>query len=270
MPLLGTAARLDDQGDPMAPKKVVTVVRRRTYQSAEYPYFLRATQSISKDIPGPNRVEYAAYFDEPGYSRTDMDSASEDVTLLLIELTNGDEDAASKLIPLVYDELHRLAKRYMRRERSGHTLQTTALVNEAYLRLVEQHSVRWQSRAHFFAIAAQMMRRILIDHARNHLCEKRGGGQKMVALDEALVFSPERSMEFLKLEESLVRLAKFDPRQSKIVELRFFGGLTVEETAEVLRISPKTVKRDWSVAKAWLHGDLRANHDATSGKMGNR
>jgi len=199
-----------------------------------------------------------------------MDPASEDVTLLLTELTNGNEEAASKLIPLVYNELHRLAKRHMRRERPDHTLQTTALVNEAYLKLVEQRSVHWQSRAHFFAIAAQTMRRILIDHARNHLRKKRGGGQKMFALDEALVFSPVQSLEFLRLDESLVRLAKLDPRQSKIVELRFFAGLTVEETAELLRISPKTVKRDWSVAKAWLHGDLRANHDATSGKMGNR
>ena len=193
-----------------------------------------------------------------------MDPESQDVTRLLIELTNGNEEAASKLIPLVYNELHKLAKRHMRRERSDHTLQATALVNEAYLKLVEPRSVHWQSRAHFFAIAAQTMRRILIDHARNHLCEKRGGGQKMFVLDEALVFSPERSLELLRLEESLVRLGKLDPRQSKIVELRFFTGLTVEETAEALRISPKTVKRDWRVAKAWLHGDLRANHGAKS------
>jgi RNA polymerase sigma factor (TIGR02999 family) len=191
-----------------------------------------------------------------------MDPASADVTLLLAELTRGNKDAASKLIPLVYDELHRLAKRHMRRERADHTLQATALVNEAYLKLVEQRSVRWQSRAHFFAIAAQTMRRILVDHARNHLREKRGGGQRMVALDEALVFSPERSLEILKLDQSLERLATLDPRQSRIVELRFFAGLTVEETAEVLQVSPKTVKRDWNVAKAWLHGDLGSQHGA--------
>ncbi len=198
-----------------------------------------------------------------------MDPANQDVTLLLIELTKGNKEAASKLIPLVYGELHRLAKRHMLRERSDHTLQATALVNEAYLKLVEQRSVRWQSRAHFFAIAAQTMRRILIDHARFHLRGKRGQGQEMVALDEALVFSPERSLEFLRLDESLQRLAQLDPRQSKIVELRFFAGLTVEETAEVLQISPKTVKRDWSVAKAWLHGDLRQNHGVISRKVGN-
>jgi RNA polymerase sigma factor (TIGR02999 family) len=190
-----------------------------------------------------------------------MDSPS-DVTLLLIEWTKGDREAASKLAPLVYDELHRLARRHMRRERADHTLQATALVNEAYLKLVEQRSVRWQSRAHFYAIAARTMRRILIDHARSHLRGKRGRGQKMIALDEALVFSPERSLEFLRLDKSLERLAQLDPRQSKIVELRFFAGLTVEETAEVLHVSPKTVKRDWSIAKAWLHGDLRRDHVA--------
>jgi RNA polymerase sigma factor (TIGR02999 family) len=188
-----------------------------------------------------------------------MDPAS-DVTLLLIEMTNGNKEAESKLIPLVYDELHRLARRHMRRERTDHTLQATALVNEAYLKLVEQRFVHWQSRARFFAIAAQTMRRILIDHARGHVREKRGGGQKMLALDKVLVFSAERSLEFLRLDQSLHRLAELDPRQSKIVELRFFAGLTVEETAEVLQVSPKTVKRDWSIAKAWLHGDLRTDH----------
>jgi RNA polymerase sigma factor (TIGR02999 family) len=149
----------------------------------------------------------------------------------------------------------------MRGERNEHTLQATALVHEAYLKLVEQRSTDWQSRAHFFGIAAQLMRRILIDHARGHLRGKRGGGQRPVPLDEALVFSPEESEEFVRLDEALDRLAKFDPRQAKIVELRYFGGLTVEETADLLGISPKTVKRDWSVAKAWLHGEL-AKRDA--------
>lgn len=183
--------------------------------------------------------------------------AREDVTVLLGQLAKGDGEAASRLIPVVYDELRRLATAYMRRERSDHTLQPTALVHEAYLKLVEQRSVDWQGRAHFFAIAAQMMRRILIDHARGHLREKRGEGEKPVPLNEALVFAPEQSLELVKLDQSLKRLAEIDPRQSQIVELRFFGGLTVEQTANVLAISPKTVKRDWNVAKAWLHGDLK-------------
>jgi RNA polymerase sigma factor (TIGR02999 family) len=193
-----------------------------------------------------------------------MEDARGDVTVLLEQLAKGKEEVASKLIPLVYNELRRLAGGYMRRERNDHTLQPTALVHEAYLKLVEQRSVNWQSRAHFFGIAAQLMRRILVDHARGHLRDKRGGGVIPVPLDEALVFAPEQSSELVKLDQSLDRLAKFDPRQSKIVELRFFGGLTVEQTAEVLGISPKTVKRDWSVAKAWLHGDLKANHGNSS------
>jgi RNA polymerase sigma factor (TIGR02999 family) len=189
-----------------------------------------------------------------------MESTREDVTVLLAQLTNGNKDAASRLIPLVYAELKRLAGSYMRRERADHTLQATALVHEAYLKLVEQRSVDWQSRAHFFGIAAQVMRRLLVDHARGHLREKRGGGQDVVPLDEALVFVPEKSLELAKLDDSLKRLTKIDPRQGQIVELRFFGGLTVEETAEFLGISPKTVKRDWSMAKAWLHGDMKQGH----------
>jgi RNA polymerase sigma-70 factor (ECF subfamily) len=199
-----------------------------------------------------------------------MEPTGADVTVLLAELAKGNEYAGSRLIPLVYDELRRLAGHYMRRERSDHTLQATALVHEAYLKLVEQRAVNWQSRAHFFGIAAQIMRRILIDHARGHLREKRGGGQEDVPLDEALVFSPGQSDELLKLDESLNRLTTLDPRQGKIVELRFFGGLTVEETAEVLGISPKTVKRDWTVAKAWLHGDLKPRHGNVAREVGNR
>jgi len=198
-----------------------------------------------------------------------MERAPNDVTVLLAEVTKGDRQAASKLIPLVYDELRRLAGRYMRRERADHTLQATALVHEAYLKLVQQPSVEWQNRAHFFGIAAQVMRHILVDHARGHGREKRGAGQQVVSLDEAFVFSPEKSVELLKLDESLQRLTKLDPRQGRIVELRFFGGLTVEETAHVLGVSPKTVKREWSVAKAWLHGDLRKGHDNRTGKLGN-
>jgi len=163
-----------------------------------------------------------------------------------------------------------MAARYMRRERVDHTLQTTALVHEAYLKLVEQTSASWANRAHFFAVAAQVMRHILIDHARGHLREKRGGGQPVIQLDEGLVFSSEQSSDLLEVDTALHRLAERDPRQGKIVELRFFGGLTVEETAAVLGISAKTVKRDWSVAKAWLHGELKRSHGNVVGEMGNR
>jgi RNA polymerase sigma-70 factor, ECF subfamily len=187
---------------------------------------------------------------------------SSDVTVLLGELTKGNAEAASKLIPVVYDELRRLASRQMRRERADHTLQATALVHEAYIKLVHQRSVNWQNRAHFLGVAAQVMRRILIDHARGHLREKRGGDQQVVPLDEAIVFSPEKSEYLMKVDEALERLTKLDPRQGKIVELRFFGGLTVEETAEILNFSTKTVKREWSSAKAWLHGELKPSHGA--------
>ena len=199
-----------------------------------------------------------------------MDPDRGDVTVLLAELTKGNEEAASRLIPLVYTELRRLASSYMRKERTDHTLQATALVHEAYLKLIEQRAVSWQSRAHFFGISAQIMRRILVDHARGHLRDKRGGGQIEVPLDEAIVFAPQQSSELVKLDQALDRLVQFDPRQAKIVELRFFGGLTVEETAEVMAISPKTVKRDWSIAKAWLHGELKQNHADTAGELGNR
>ena len=194
--------------------------------------------------------------------------APAEVTLLLSELGKGNREAESKLIPLVYNELRRMADRYMRREREDHTLQTTALVHEAYFKLVEQHSVNWQSRAHFFGIAAQVMRRVLIDHARGHVRDKRGGGQQNVPLDEALIYSPERSSAFIELDRALDHLAALDARQAKIVELRFFGGLTVEEVADILAISPKTVKRDWSVAKAWLHGELKESYGDGAGEMG--
>jgi RNA polymerase sigma-70 factor, ECF subfamily len=197
-------------------------------------------------------------------------SESQEVTLLLSALTRGDDGAASKLIPVVYDELRRLAGGYMRRERVEHTLQATALVHEAYLKLVEQRSVNWQSRAHFFGVAAQLMRRILIDHARGHARQKRGGEQKKVALDEVLVFAEQQADELLAVDESLDRLAEIDPRQGRVVELRFFGGLSVEESAEVLGVSPKTVKRDWSVAKAWLYADLKERYGIDAATMGER
>src|SRR5262249_50234496 len=158
------------------------------------------------------------------------------VTALLAEAANGNHAAEDQLVPLVYDELKKIARAYMRRERDSHTLQTTALVHEAYLKLVRQRAPQWQGRTHFFGIAAHLMRRILIDHARGHLREKRGGAKNLVPLDEALVFSPEHSEELLKLDEALERLAKLDARQSRIVELRFFGGLSVQETAQLLGI----------------------------------
>lgn len=191
-----------------------------------------------------------------------MGSSSKNVTVLLAEVSQGRAGAAAKLIPAVYDELRRLASRQMRRERPDHTLQATALVHEAYLKLVHQRSAHWQNRAHFFGVAAQVMRRILIDHARGHLREKRGGDQQLVALDEAIVFSPEKSEYLVRVDEALERLTKLDARQGKIVELRFFGGLTVEEIAEILKVSTKTVKREWSTAKAWLHGELKSSHGA--------
>ena len=183
-----------------------------------------------------------------------------DVTALLVEAANGNQAAQEKLVPLVYDQLKRLARRYMRRERAGHTLQTTALVHEAYLKLVGQHSPHWQNRAHFYGTAAQLMRRILIDYARRHVREKRGGTQVILPLEESLAFTPEHSEDLLKLDEALDRLSKLDPRQSRIVELRFFGGLSVEETSRFLNVSPITVKRDWAVAKVWLYGELRPDN----------
>ena len=225
-------------------------------------------------VPGRILVLNSVAKREGGQQRMDGDGrirdlASVDVTALLDELSKGKPEAADHLIPVVYQELRRLAGAYMRRERDGHTLQATALVHEAYLKLVEQRSVNWQSRSHFFGIAAQIMRRLLVDHARGHLRDKRGGGQQLVPLVDALVFSPEQSSALVELDGALERLAAMDARQARIVELRFFGGMTVEETAEVLGVSPKTVKRDWSVAKAWLHGELKAAYDAGAGAVGN-
>jgi RNA polymerase sigma-70 factor (ECF subfamily) len=183
--------------------------------------------------------------------------SSGEITGLLTKLKAGDRQAESELVPLIYGELRRLARGYMRRERPDHTLQATALVHEVYLRLMEEHPVDWQSRAHFFAVAAQLMRRILVDHARAHNAAKRGGDAPKVFLEENLILSEAKSGDMLSLDEALARLAKLDPRQGRIVELRFFGGLSVEETAEVLGISARTVKREWSVARAWLYQEVR-------------
>jgi RNA polymerase sigma-70 factor, ECF subfamily len=182
-----------------------------------------------------------------------MSLAAQEVTQLLMDWSNGDQAALAKLLPLVNAELRRLAARYMRRENPGHTLQTSALVNEAYLRLIDQQHARWQNRAHFFGIAAQLMRRILIDHARSHQYAKRGGGALKVSLDEAAAITEERAVELLAVDEALARLTVMDARKGRLVELRFFGGLSLEETAEVMGISSPTVQREWRAAKAWLH-----------------
>jgi RNA polymerase sigma factor (TIGR02999 family) len=179
-----------------------------------------------------------------------------ELTQLLVDWSNGDRAALDKLMPLIDAELRRLAHRYMTRERAGHTLQTTALVNEAFLRLVNRKNLQWQNRAHFFGIAAQLMRTILIDHARSHASAKRGGGARKLELDEAMVVSQQKASEVIALDDALNQLALLDPQQSRIVELRFFGGLTVEEAAEVLQVSPATIKREWSTAKAWLYHEL--------------
>jgi len=179
-----------------------------------------------------------------------------ELTHLLQAWSEGDERALDELMPLVYHELHRLAKRYMARERPGHTLQTTALVNEAYLRLVDVKQVRWQNRAHFFAVSAQLMRRILAEFARSRHSLKRGGEAPPVSWDGAVVVSPERGADLVALDEALKALAAIDPRRSRVVELRFFGGLGVKETAEVLKVSAETVMHDWKLAKAWLLREL--------------
>jgi len=187
-----------------------------------------------------------------------MTASPKGVTQLLVAWGDGNVAARDQLMPLVYEELHRLAHRYMGRERIDHTLQTSGLVNEAYLRLIDQSQVRWQNRAHFFGIAAQMMRRILVDYARSRGYAKRGGTARHVSLDEAAIVSEERAADVVALDGALKGLAEFDLRKSRIVELRFFGGLSIEETAEVLEVSPGTVMRDWTLAKAWLRREITA------------
>ncbi|HEY6120519.1 MAG TPA: sigma-70 family RNA polymerase sigma factor [Pyrinomonadaceae bacterium] len=179
-----------------------------------------------------------------------------EITRLLVAWGNGDQSALDKLAPLVHSELHRLAHHYMARERPGHQLQTSALVNEAYLRLIDWKKVRWQNRAHFFAVSAQLMRRILVDFARNRQYLKRGGGVLQVSLSEATTFAAERGADLVALDEALTGLAKMDPRKGQVVEMRFFGGLTVNEVAEVLKVSDETVMRDWRMAKVWLLREL--------------
>lgn len=188
-----------------------------------------------------------------------MTPSAEEISEILIAWGNGDRAALNQLMPLVYDELRRLAHHYLGRECLGHTLQTTALVNEVYLKLVKERAMQWQNRAHFFAVAANLMRIILVDYARHRNYAKRGGGAQRVSFDEALAVSDEQTADLLALDDALNALATLDARKSKVAELRFFGGLSVEETAVVLQVSSVTVMREWRLAKAWLHRELRHN-----------
>jgi RNA polymerase sigma factor (TIGR02999 family) len=196
-----------------------------------------------------------------------MEDSRGEVTRLLDEIGHGKAEAMDKLLPLVYDELRRLASVYFRRERSDHTLQPTALVHEAYLKLVDQRIVRWESRGHFLGVAATLMRRILMDYARGHDAVKRGGLQQRVLLDDGMALTEQRAVEMIALDGALTQLALIDPEQAKIVELRFFGGLSVEETAEVLQLSTATVKRYWNSAKAWLYREIEKGHCSDSRTM---
>jgi RNA polymerase sigma factor (TIGR02999 family) len=185
-----------------------------------------------------------------------MDSEPPTITQLLVQWSNGDQHALDQLTPLVYDELRQMARTYLRRERPDHTLQATALVHEAYLRLIDQNSVSWQNRAHFFGIASQMMRRILVNHALARAAAKRGGDAEKLSLDEATGFADQAEVDLISLDEALKELELLDPKQTRLVELRFFGGLSIKETAEVLKLSPATVKREWGTARLWLRRQI--------------
>lgn len=190
-------------------------------------------------------------------------ASSARVSKLLLNWGQGDQGAREALIPLVYDELRRLARRHLRRERPGHTLQSAALVNEAYLRLIRQDQPQWQSRAHFFGVAAQLMRHILVDHARNRMAAKRGAGAPRLTLDPEIALPQQREVDLVALDDALNQLAALDEQQSRVVELRFFGGLSIEETSVVLEISPATVKREWATARAWLQREMKNKDTGT-------
>jgi RNA polymerase sigma factor (TIGR02999 family) len=191
-------------------------------------------------------------------------NSPQEITQLLVAWSDGDQSALEGLTQLVYEELHRLAHHYMSHERPGHTLQTSALVNEAFLRLIDWKNVRWQNRAHFFAVSAQLMRRILVDFARDKKYQKRGGDALRVSLSEATVFTNPRSQDLVALDEALSALGKIDPRKGQVVEMRFFGGLSVKEVAEVLKVSEETVMRDWRLAKVWLLRELDTKNESMS------
>jgi RNA polymerase sigma factor (TIGR02999 family) len=219
-------------------------------------FVLESGRKLGDIIRPQQQVERAPHEPDSESEAGVTNESPHEVTQLLLAWSEGNRAALDQLMPLVERELHRLAHHYMRRENAGQTLQTTALVNEAYLRLIEQKHVHWKNRAHFFALSAQLMRRILVDLARKRRYAKRGGGAQQVSFDEALVVSRERGRDVIALDEALSRLAEIDPRKSQVVELRFFGGLSVEETAEALHISGVTVMREWSLAKAWLYHAL--------------
>jgi RNA polymerase sigma-70 factor, ECF subfamily len=202
--------------------------------------------------PQPRRVSEK----ETAGEDTALVPTRSEVTRWLIAGSNGDAEALDHLLPLVYDELHRQAVRFFNRERAGHTLQPTALVNEVYLRLINQHDVNWQNRAQFFGIAAEMMRRILVSHARGRQAAKRGGAAQQITLDDGVAAAPQRDINLLALDEALTRLEQLDPEKSRVVELRFFTGLSVGETAEVMGVSPRTIDRQWQTAKAWLYREI--------------
>jgi len=204
---------------------------------------------VTPSIPSPPSPE------TPHASTPASGGRTHDVTRLLLDLQHGREGASDQLVPLVYSELHDLAVHYMRNERADHTLQPTALVHEAYMRLVDQRNASWQNRSHFFGIAAQAMRRILVDHARRKRATKREGGER-VTLDESVAEAPQRSVDLIALDDALLKLAALDPRQAKVVELRYFGGLDIEQVAESIGISPATVKRDWTFARAFLQREM--------------
>ncbi len=217
-------------------------------------------QVVSSNLPSVNHcalyLRSCYHFRSLGRPKRLSQHHADNVTQLLIELSNGDRDAVDLLLPVIYDELRKLAANYLRRERPDHTLQPTALVHEAYLRLVDQTRVNWQNRAHFFGVAAQLMRRLLVDHARKHNAEKRGQDFQKLSLDENIDRAVERSSELIALDDALTALAAFDEQKARMVELRYFGGLSIEETADVLGVTPTTVKRHWRFARAWLHGEM--------------
>ena len=218
--------------------------------------FCLIISSVSKFKRLPDR-DRANASNRQGANLTLREQHDDNVTRLLIELSNGDQAAVDLLLPVIYDELRKLAANYLRRERPDHTLQPTALVHEAYLRLVDQTRVNWQNRAHFFGVAAQIMRRLLVDHARKHNAEKRGQDFQKLSLDENIDRAVERSSELIALDDALKALAEFDEQKARLVELRYFGGLSIEETADVLGVTPTTIKRHWRFAKAWLHGEMQ-------------
>ena len=211
---------------------------------------------LASELPKSTKLPKSTIGDSQLLNQHPTDS----VTQLLLEVSKGDRGAVDLLLPVIYDELRKLAANYLRRERPDHTLQPTALVHEAYLRLIDQSRVNWQNRAHFFGVAAQIMRRLLVDHARKHNAEKRGQDFQKLSLDENIDRAVERSGELIALDDALKALEVFDEQKARIIELRYFGGLSIEETADILGVTPTTIKRHWRMAKAWLYGEMQSSN----------